>query len=648
MKNKDSVYLVFAILVILSLFVAFSISNKNFITKQPEIKKSPEFENKEQISTTQNNKVNVVGILEVVHTHDSNLGTGKIGEFYILNSNGNLYYFAEEDKSKLRDFASGEEISLEGYIDENNIVRISNINSESNFAQVGAFDSFERLEGGRRTVVLIVNFLGDNDRPLTTDQVRGIMFDNSDSVSAFYTENSYNLFSYNGDVFGWYTLNIHYNVDLCSNGLLTIIREAISVSDPDIYFPDYDQIVVAFYPYRLDCAQAGMGAGIALGSSPINWNTNDGIVPMYAAIINGHLRLHTVGHELGHNLGLIGGETGGHSNGWECGTNIAYGSCEEREYRDSYDIMGGENPFHMNAIKKDFMGWFSQSQVIEVTNTIGGTYDIEPIETNDQGIKVVKVPKRYNVDTCELFEWYYIEYRRPIGFDNDPNNLLINNGVDNGAWIHYNDHMQPVAYTRLLDMTPQSIGGNYPDDDFYDGRLGVGQTYTDVNYGVVTIRTIERTATGIRVEVSLTQPYIYENPTIEIIPQQQIGQGQPLTYTVNFRNNNSPNCPSYTHYIRAYGPNGWRIDGYLFPRNIYINIASGQTITRTYSIEPPEGVEEGTYPFTFTIRSNRNPGRASANGSYVVDYPNGGRSSPIFTPILKVGIPLEIENIMPK
>ena len=53
MKNKDSVYLVLAILVVLSLFIIFSISNK-FITKQQDIKKSPGIELEEDIQLESN------------------------------------------------------------------------------------------------------------------------------------------------------------------------------------------------------------------------------------------------------------------------------------------------------------------------------------------------------------------------------------------------------------------------------------------------------------------------------------------------------------------------------------------------------------------------------------------------------------------
>src|SRR3989344_7589842 len=96
MKNRDSVYLVLAILIILSLFIIFSISNR-FIIKQQEIQKSPEI-NLEKGTDVPDQKVNFNGLLkDKLGLVTYNLPTG----VYTSREGQTLFHKADETKEIL-------------------------------------------------------------------------------------------------------------------------------------------------------------------------------------------------------------------------------------------------------------------------------------------------------------------------------------------------------------------------------------------------------------------------------------------------------------------------------------------------------------------------------------------------------------------
>jgi hypothetical protein len=60
--------------------------------------------------------------------------------------------------------------------------------------------------GTKKIAVLLFNFLNDTAQPWTQSTVRGVVFDNSDSVNAYYQDASFGQLALTGDVFGWFTI----------------------------------------------------------------------------------------------------------------------------------------------------------------------------------------------------------------------------------------------------------------------------------------------------------------------------------------------------------------------------------------------------------------------------------------------------------
>src|SRR5207248_2009719 len=99
------------------------------------------------------------------------------------------------------------------------------------------------------------------------------------------------------------------------------------------------------------------------------------------------------------------------------------------EYGDSFDVMGNTpTPAHFNAPQKELLGWLNYGGAPPITTVeSSGTYIIDPYETvgNDPKALKVKTPSG---------DWYYMEYRQPIGFDAPV--LAGNANVPHGVLVH--------------------------------------------------------------------------------------------------------------------------------------------------------------------------------------------------------------------
>src|SRR5262249_130488 len=156
-------------------------------------------------------------------------------------------------------------------------------------------------------------------------------------------------------------------------------------------------------------------------------------------------------HEIGHTLGLL------HAHAWYCATSYIMDPCSWYEYGDFADPMGDEFA-HFNAFNKEQLGWLGNGSGASITTVLAsGTYSLEPFgSVAAGGAKALKI-LRSTDPTTGARTWYYVESRRPLGFDsiltnyygsNLMNGILIRIGTEGDAWS-----------SNLLDMTP--------DDAFY-------------------------------------------------------------------------------------------------------------------------------------------------------------------------------------
>ncbi|MHC4696439.1 MAG: metallopeptidase domain-containing protein [Planctomycetota bacterium] len=328
--------------------------------------------------------------------------------------------------------------------------------------------------GEQRTVVLLVNSQDNPIQPITGQQVWNKFFNdtNPSSVTSWVEEVSYGKAFMTGDVLGWYTLPIAES-NLCTD---SGVAASIAAADADVFFPDYARLFI-IYP-DAGCWWSGWGT---IGMS--SFSTDDGTVSMSCSRINGTQWIAGVGiHEFGHNLG------GEHANDWECGGSIIGPRCTSIDYGDNFDVLGTQG--HFNAFHMELIGWFDPGNVQETA--ADGVYTIEPIEMPGAGVKALKIPIADG-------EHYYVEYRRPLGYDVEVHNFaLYYLGVDvyAGAMLHLDRFIPGLADTQLLDTLPNSQPDPLPvpgtDAQMWDSLYVVlteGQTFEDVpnNISITTI-----------------------------------------------------------------------------------------------------------------------------------------------------------------
>jgi len=311
----------------------------------------------------------------------------------------------------------------------------------------------------------------------TQATMRGKLFTNSTSTTAFYDENSYDLFAMEGDVFGWYQVPAMQDCDYRT--LATNARTA--AQNAGVNLSAYTQVLY-YFPRTSQCGWSGL----AMVGSPTT--------PARDTWYNGSSGCVVLAQELLHNFGAQ------HSRSYTCtsnGTRVALTSptqCTSSEYGDPYDPMGG-GCYHVNAYQKAAQGWFGKCNA--VTTTADGEFDVVPMALASNDIQTLRVPMNSSycpsgVSSC----YYYVEYRQPVGLFDSQNAAAQ---VHQGVMIHVAPAVDFTGRSRpmspyLLDMTPTSTSGHR------DPALTVGQTFTDPTGIKVTL--VSRTTSSARVRLT--------------------------------------------------------------------------------------------------------------------------------------------------
>jgi hypothetical protein len=418
--------------------------------------------------------------------------------------------------------------------------------------------------GEQKVLVLLVNFLDKTTQPWTIDQVRSLVFG---TVNSFYQESSYQQTWLTGDVFGWYTLPINSTCDTSVIG--TYARQTATAAG--ISFAGYSRIVYA-YP-SVSCGWTGSGQ---VGGNPSQcW-------------INGSMTTRTVGHELGHNFGLY------HARALDCGSQVIGGTCSYIEYGDTLDILGQTGvTAHSHANQKERLGWLNYGTSPGITTVqASGAYWIDPYESVGSNAKALKILKSTDPTTGRK-TWYYVEFRRPIGFDSF---ISGNSNVMNGVMVHTGTEGY-TADDYLLDMTPET-------SSFSDAALDVGRSYNDPNINV-TITPISVSSTGASVNVSFgPQPCVQANPSMSLSPSgsQWVAAGSTLTFQVSVTNNDSAGCTASSFSLQVSVPTGWSA---AFS-NPNLSISPGASAAATLQVTAPTSAADGFYTQGMTASNSSN------------------------------------------
>lgn len=515
------------------------------------------------------------GSVEVIY---EDFPDGRFELKHFVNTTNGRYRIHIFDNQK--QFKSGQQVNFKGWLFDQNGEENIAVESDSDILIMGATGGdnggtagiLPNTFGERKIAVFLVNFQdAPNDRPWTTTQVHNNLFG---PVNDFIQETSYNQTWLSGDVFNWITLPEDGNTSCPSNYHLRVDQAAEAAG---IDLSPYGHIMYMIPPNSACATNAG-----TVGSDGVS-----------RAWIAQPLDQHIVAHEFGHNLGLS------HAHSLNCEGGVLETNCLQSTYGDRLDVMG-TNLGHMNAFNKELLGWLGHNQSPVITTvTTSGTYEIAPLESNSSDVKALKIPAGIDSVTGEQ-NWYFLEYRQPIGFDIEhfeegyhryPENLT------NGVIFHQATGSQSNS-SYLLDMTPDSIAGGY---DLRDSALEVGQTYVDSVNGI-SITPLSNDAGGISVSVTIDGGAAPINtPPVAVADSATTNENSAVT--INVVSNDSDADGDSLSITGTNGVNG-----------------HAQIIGDQITFTPNTGYV-GTEVFSYSI-SDGNGGNASANVTVTVNSTN--------------------------
>ena len=300
--------------------------------------------------------------------------------------------------------------------------------------------------------------------PWTKSFVRGLYFNNTKSVAAYYSEVSNGKLSITGDVFGYFTIpakttNCNYS-DWAATARQMATASGINLSA-------YDHVVHAFG--RVSACWWG---GLAQVYGKYNW-------------INGSMTPYVTMHELGHNFGAH------HASTMTCtksGSRVTISTnCTVNEYGDPFDLMGqnasgGSKQRHLQTWHRRQLGFLGSSD--QQTVTKNGHYSVATAQVAGGAPRVVRIPRPSG-------KYYYLEFRQPYGLFDDYSSTAA---VVSGVLVRIAPDSKRVQ-SMLLDMNPSTSG-------FGDAALAVGQTFTDTPNDI-SIKTTSINSNGAKLRIQV-------------------------------------------------------------------------------------------------------------------------------------------------
>ena len=346
------------------------------------------------------------------------------------------------DRSRL---VRGARLRVSGTMLAEDVLEVADVSVEAP-APVPAIDPEKRP--ARRIAWIQVYW--DGKSGISKEDAKVRLFTGDESTNAYYQQISFGEDRLAGDVFGWFQIpNPQGNPD----NIASAAQQALA--DYGVALWQYEQFMY-YFPFDASFGWAGLA------------NLGDPDFPAQDSWYNGSAGCTVLAQELAHNYGLV------HSNSYACLDEsdqwAPYSeNCQESEYGDPFDPMGS-GCGHMNVVQKGAMGWLEGCN--SVTAPGSATFNLVPMELPCNGIQALRIPIEGTPN------YYYLEYRRPLGFDSGFDGVLVHVARNYGS-----------TNPKILDM--------------FDGPgwyLQPGQTYDD-HQGRVSFTVVETTPTHAVIDV---------------------------------------------------------------------------------------------------------------------------------------------------
>lgn len=561
----------------------------------------------------------VSGKFEYVHIHYGDFDQGTtVEEFYVVESGTNKRYqvlMKGEPKSLTDDLVSIDGAVLDDYIatTDENIQINSSANRQASAAQDNKFLAriqrvlgINKLEAQavnqRKTAVIMFNWQNDTRTTLTESSARSAVFTAANSANSYFKENSFNKIELvgklglDGDVFGWVT--IPYDNVNCSS----MYNTWAAAADNILKSQGKDMTGYNIRTYIFPSVSCGWSGLAYVGGT----NTTSFINSASISVIT---------HEIGHNLGS---RHAGALNCTENGVRVpisADANCVLSEYGDPYSVMGSASGMkHFNNFHKgttlNALNWLNSSNTLTLdrSKTQEGTYSIEPIEKASTGIQSLRIPRTIS-STGTVSDYYYLEFRQPIGFDKG-----ISTAVSNGVSIRVAPNYNLSDKSKLIDTTPETTS-------FADAPLLVGKTFTDQSKSI-SVTTLSVSTTSVEVKVGFGDlPCTRANPTLTISPTTaSIYAGQAAQVTYSLKNNDSYGCSASSYSINMVLPTGIL---QAIPSSITHNISAGSTVSGTILVQSDASATVGVKTVGInTVNTSSTGGGASQSFNVTILAPD--------------------------